>query len=503
MANPRKRTLSPRQRMINLMYLVFIALLALNISSDVLDGFNVLNRQISYTAEEMREHNNRTATELYERILFLDDSIGQAIPTILAFTDSVSNYIEVVKERIVHIADGEKGDVMNIRNGENREAVAHVMLSPVHGEARQIKQLFEAYNNFLINLDFNYIPFFCPENVLSPEWETTLFENCPVAVAILLLSKIQQDIRFLEFYVLDYFERNTGEKGIYNSVLKACIIPQKQHLLSGEHFNGKVVVYGDYNQNIRNVFFLNRQISLQNGNQFSFPVSSPGSYSIEGYAEVLTGGGNSSRAPFKTSYSVSEPAVTISPVKINVLYAGYANELRVAVPAVPSEQIQLTSTRGMVKCRSGNLWEIIPPVPGEQLQLIVSYPWKQTAKKDSVLFRVLQLPDPCAFLKDSRGAAFKGGTIGKQALLQYDLLESRYEDGLLDASFEILSFDLIWYDSFGNQLRERATGCWINERQKEVIKTFSQGKTCYFSSIQVKGEDGIIRTISPIEIVIN
>ena len=39
--------LTPRQKMINLMYLVFIAMLALNMSKEVLSAFGILNKKIA------------------------------------------------------------------------------------------------------------------------------------------------------------------------------------------------------------------------------------------------------------------------------------------------------------------------------------------------------------------------------------------------------------------------------------------------------------------------
>ncbi|MDY0184215.1 MAG: gliding motility protein GldM, partial [Proteiniphilum sp.] len=55
---------SPRQKMINLMYLVFIAMLALNVSVEVLDGFGVVDERLGESSQSMEERNRLIMEEL-------------------------------------------------------------------------------------------------------------------------------------------------------------------------------------------------------------------------------------------------------------------------------------------------------------------------------------------------------------------------------------------------------------------------------------------------------
>ena len=54
----KKRPISPRQKMINLMYVVLMAMLALNVSNEVLNGFTVVEESLGRTTSNSAKENN-------------------------------------------------------------------------------------------------------------------------------------------------------------------------------------------------------------------------------------------------------------------------------------------------------------------------------------------------------------------------------------------------------------------------------------------------------------
>lgn len=53
----KKKRISPRQKMINLMYVVLMAMLALNVSSDVLNGFSLVSDGLSQSTQSASKVN--------------------------------------------------------------------------------------------------------------------------------------------------------------------------------------------------------------------------------------------------------------------------------------------------------------------------------------------------------------------------------------------------------------------------------------------------------------
>ena len=82
-------------------------------------------------------------------------------------------------------------------------------------------------------------------------------------------------------------------------------------------------------------------------------------------------------------------------------------------------------------------------------------------------------------------------------------IEAAIDDGLLNISFRVLSFETVIFDSMGNAMPEVSNGAQFSDRQKAAIKKLSRGKRFYISKVKAIGPDGIERTISPIEVFVN
>ena len=123
---------SPRQKMINLMYIVLMAMLALNVSSDVLNGFSLVDESLSRTTANSTVQNQ----SLYDGLAGANERNPEKIGPwfekavrVKNMSDSLYNYVDELKLRIVKEADGKNGDVANISNKEDLEAASFVMLT--------------------------------------------------------------------------------------------------------------------------------------------------------------------------------------------------------------------------------------------------------------------------------------------------------------------------------------------------------------------------------------
>ena len=133
----KKQRTSPRQKMINLMYVVLMAMLALNVSTDVLNGFSLVEQSLNRTTssatlsnqaiydnfESQLKSNPAKVKEWYDKAQYVK-----------RISDSLYNYAAALKIEIVKEADGEDGDVQNIQNKEDLEAATHIMLAPKEGK---------------------------------------------------------------------------------------------------------------------------------------------------------------------------------------------------------------------------------------------------------------------------------------------------------------------------------------------------------------------------------
>ena len=189
---------SPRQKMINLMYLVFIAMMALNVSSEVLDGFELVEGSLRTSIDNTSTRNEIVTEELKAYYQTNPEKVREWYEKgtkVKEASDSLYNYVQDLKVRIAQIADGKDADVNNIDHKDDLEAASRVMLSPVSGEGKKLRQSIEKYRTLMGEMVEDSAKTRIIEASLSTTpphkagintrtWEEALFENMPVAAAV-------------------------------------------------------------------------------------------------------------------------------------------------------------------------------------------------------------------------------------------------------------------------------------------------------------------------------
>ena len=114
-----------------------------------------------------------------------------------------------------------------------------------------------------------------------------------------------------------------------------------------------------------------------------------------------------------------------------------------------------------------------------------------------------KLPDPTAYINVGHDR-FKGGKIGKGAILGAKSIGAAIDDGLLDIPFRVLSYEMVFHDRMGNARPEASSGANITEAQRELIRQLRKGQRFYISRVRAIGPDGIERNLpQAIEVIVN
>ena len=255
-------------------------------------------------------------------------------------------------------------------------------------------------------------------------------------------------------------------------------------------------------------FVNGEELPIENEGLFTVNTGSTGTFPIEGYIEMPNSDGGTNRYPFQSEYFVTEPSATVAPTLMNVLYAGIANPIRIAVPGVPSGNVTASMTNGTLT-RKGELWEARPSKVGTEAIITVNARMSdgRNVEMAKTSFRVRALPDPSPYIeyKDENGNVrkFRGGKISKRNLIEADGILAAIDDDLLNVKYTVLRFELTFFDSMGNAIPEVAEGTNFSQRQKDYIRRLSRGKRFYITNVIAKGPDGIERKISTIEVIVN
>lgn len=508
-----KKRMSPRQKMINLMYLVLMAMLALNVSSDVLNGFSLVsdslnkstqnashvNNDIYETFDEQMKNNPAKVKKWYDK--------AQYVRTI---SDSIYSLAEELKVAIVKESDGEDGDVNDIQNREDLEASTQIMLAPGTGRGKELFKAINSYRERIVKMVTDKEKREIISSNLSTEvpakgrlmgknWQEYMFESMPTAAAVTLLTKLQNDIRYAEGEVLHNLINNVDVKDIRVNQLNAYVIPNSQTVVQGGRFSAQIIMAAVDTTRRPTIYIGGQPIKSERG-IYETVCGKTGDFTLNGFIEMLNGDGETIRRDFSQKYTVVAPSATVSADIMNVLYAGYDNPMSVSVPGIPNNRLHVTMTGGTLTEKGDGHYIARPTTPGGEAVFTISAQNEgRTQEMGKFTFRVRKLPDPTAFIAYSDGQGgknhFKGGNISKQVLMGTEGIGAAIDDGLLNITFRVLSFNMIFYDAMGNAVPYKSNSAAFTDQQKNQIRGLARNKRFYVTEIHAVGPDGIERTL--------
>ena len=506
-----------RQKMINLMYLVFIAMVALNVSSEVLDGFDKVRDSLVATIKGSNQRNQQVSNALRlanEKNPLKTGKWYELSTQLSARADSLYRYIEQDKLLIVQEADGKKGDPNNIRRRDDMNASTTVMLNPVSSRGRKLRSRIDEFCAYAVSLVNSPDKAALIKQTLStaPEgnvpWENGLFENMPTIAAVTMLAKLQSDVRYVQGEVLNELVNSVDMGDVRVNKIAAQVIPQSQIVMQGGTYQANIVLSSVDSTQTPRIVVNGTELPAGAGGIYTAHASRAGTFPVAGFIETLRPDGSTVRREFSTEYVVTEPIATVAPTMMNVLYAGINNPLSIAVPGIPAQNVTASITNGTLT-KSGNVWMARPSKVGTDAVITVMAKQAdgKSVKMGETHLRVRALPDPSPYIEytDANGAKrrFKGGKISKRELLSASGIKAAIDDNLLDINYTVLRFQLLFFDSVGSAVPEVSNGANFSERQIAKIRNLAKGKRFFVTEVSAKGPDGIERKINPIEVVIN
>ena len=517
----KKRPVSPRQKMINLMYVVLMAMLAMNVSNEVLNGFSIMEESISRTTDNAIKDNVAIYEAFEQQMASNPQKVKEwydKAQQVKLMSDSLYDFAAELKLAIAQEADGKDANPSDLRNKEDLEAANQVMLAPGRGRGEQLKGAIDSYRERILtmipdtakqrNIASDLTTEVPPNRVtLGKNWQEYQFEAMPAAAAVTLLSKLQSDVRNAEKEVLHTLVQNIDVKDIRVNLLEAFVIPNSQTIVRGDKFSAKIVMAAVDTTQIPDIYIGGQKIDLQD-NVYERICSSTGDFTLAGYIETVNGNGDKIRRDFSQKYTVVDPSATVSADLMNMLYAGYNNPISISVPGVPVNKISATMTGGSLQPAGPGKYIAKPTTVGQDAVITVtSTNTGRPQQMGQFKFRVRKLPDPSPYIpfKDAQGNGdrFKGGNITKQQLMTAEGIGAAIDDGVLDIGFKVLSFETVFYDSRGNAVPLAGNGDRFSDRQKDTFRKMSRNRRFYISRVTAIGPDGIQRQLNAtLEVII-
>lgn len=500
---------TPRQKMIGMMYLVLTAMLALNVSADVLEAFTKVQHGLTSTIANFGKKNAEMYNEI-EMAYNLNQTkvvnVRDKALKVKAETEGLIKYIEDLKYRMVALADGEEADILNIKAKDNLDIGGQVMI--IEGKGKEFKGKIESFRELLLsnivskdsvlrhtiasNLNTD------APKVVDGEfksWESSKFESIPLVGVITLLTMYQADLLNAEADVIRYLYSSIDAESFKFNKLEALVIPDSRYILKGETFKARIMLAATDSTQKPEIIANGRQVSYQGDyGLYTEVATTVGVRKFSGVINYVTPSGATLPRQFQLEYEVAEPAVVISPTKMNVFYVGVDNPVSLAAPGISPESIETQITNGTIEKANAGDYIVRPKIAGKECAITVfANVQGQKRELQTQKFRVKEVPDPIAKVNGLRG-----GAIRKNVLLAAGRVDVEMDNFDFDMKFTVENFSV--YTTIDGYVQEetRSDKANLSDAQTKLINKLKRNQTLMIENITVKGPDGSIRKLPTI-----
>lgn len=529
---------TPRQKMIGMMYLFYTALLALNVSAEILAAFSLVDGSLRKTNSITEGVIADTQNEFVKAMV--NDSVGVApfkslADQVITEADKAFNEIQHWKEQLVFTLEGVSseeelraahdndkdsyiGDLVSKKDDNNVGGQIFIL----EGHGKDIMNSRNAYRDFLVNiikqdtstLEANVK---ARESLIhsisemlstaktksqnggdadSIDWDIANFDQLPAAGVLALMTKMQADVRNTESSMLSYLLGQIGKSDMKFNAIKAVVNAPSNYVLQGQPFKAEVFIAAyDSTQNpdmILNggtALTVEKGVGIYNGN-----TSSIGVHPWGGVIKLKNKStGEVKEYPFSSTYEVGTPSVSVSPTKMNVFYIGVDNPVEISASGVPSEKVNASMVGlagASIVRKSGANWVVRVKSPGTVKVNCSATIDGQSRSLGSKEFRVKRVPDPVPAVGNLQG----GSSVTKSQLTAQSVRADMGPGFDFDVKFAIKGFSVSAAIK-GFTKTEISRSNKFTPAQIQIIQGMTPGSKVYIEDITCQGPDGAIRPL--------
>ncbi len=545
--------LSPRQKMIGMMYLVLTAMLALNVSKEAVEAFKKVDEGLTKTIENYAAKNSLIYDAFDRAAAQNPTKAGPAKDQaydVKQRSDELFDYIQDLKIEIIKTAEGDDTPAINGREviieevkkiDENNVPSEILIGANENGKAYNLSALIDSYRDDMIDIcdgknisiEESLRSIFNTDDQINKDnekerWENFTFQALPLVAVITILSKMQVDVRNAETDVLNLLYEQIDARSFKFNKIVATVKAPSTYVMQGNEYQASVFITATDTTQAPEIK-VGQYTTTSNadgtktyemvGDYTTLPLDETGKgiYKVRttrlgqaswgGLITMKAPDGSLVSYPFKEEYSVGAQSVVVSPTAMNVLYAGIDNPLDISVPGIGSDKVRATMTngtitRGKVNNSAGSPfpgdWKALPQNVGQVAQVIVSAEINGKQQTFQPLeFRVKQVPDPVAAFANVSGEA----RVSRDIILAQSGVLANMEDFDFDLRYTVTGFTVSINDK-GFDFSATSTSNRLTAEQRGLLDRLTRGKKLIIEGVKAVGPDKRTRDLAPIIITV-
>ena len=489
---------TPRQKMINLMYLVFIAMLALNMSKEVLSAFGILNMKIIDSNAITDGRNESSFQQLSQKAQDQPGQFGDKrvkVEKIRVLSKEFNDYIESIKTKVTQKferdAEGnlpyeqmDKGDLIDrmFFNQEKLSKEGREFLDRIQNYPAQIKKI---GGSSIAEVEMKKIEArFATKQVYSEkagaklDWIDYNYKGFPLIATITKLSQLQADIKATESDVMTGMFQSDLVAAASLTAYQPIVVLEKSVFFQGEAVKGKIIL-GKFDPSLtaKSVVVNGSSVQAQAGQaNFSFGSGNIGEHPISGSFNFDENGKVIS-LPIKDKYVVvARPkSATISADKMNVVYRGVANPMTISFAGISADKVS-ASAPGLSSLGGGKY--VMNPLSGSEAVINVTGTLPDGSKvSDKKTFRIKGIPGPTGTIRGEMGVV-----KGPKSSLEISTIGAKLVDFDFEVGLDVVGFNF----KVAGQPTVVVPGNKLNAQCKAVLSKAGRGDQVTISEIKTK-----------------
>ena len=516
----------PRQKMINMMYLVLTALLALNVSSEILNAFKTVDQSITTSNGLIDGKNAVTYNSFADKAKDPQTAAKAAIWKPKAdkarqLSAAMFNDLEALKKRLKEESgleikeDGEHFKEDNLdaatrlmdKQGEGKKLYDKLaaykqqmlaILNPAEFANDPIlqKSVTQARSDFEKSLPINLqVPKSQSGNALSNDakgWTTNYFHMTPTIAGLTILSKFQNDVKNSESQMVDWFHDQIGAVKVVFDQFQAIAQANSSYAMPGDEIEITAGV-GAFSAAAKPRITIggqNMPLTPEGTAIYKVTAGGAGTKVIPVRIEYTKPDGSTAVVNKEVKYEVGMPSgASVFLEKMNVMYVGVENPITISGGSVGSEKVQVRFPGGNISRTSGDHYVAKPTQTGMSEIVVIA-----DGKPYKFPMRLKSLPPATGFVGGS-----KGGRISAAAFKAQGGMIARLEDSEFQAEYRVVSYVLAASGGpFPNYQQANNEGNRWGGAAKSIVDRATPGTTIFFDQIRVVGPDGKVKEITPI-----
>lgn len=507
---------TPRQKMIGMMYLVLTALLALNVSVEILNAFLVVNESMETTNQTFSSKIENTYQRFEKQFNDNPEKVGaywDKAKQAKVLSDKLKDYLNNVKYGAIARSEKISLDSAKVRplhsmgSKDKYDETTNYFIGNSSdgskGKAGEMRQEIEKYKKELIALiapDKQGLikiglstdgPFYDADNK-KQNWEMHNFYHTILAADVTIMNKLVAEVQNAEIDVLTHLMSEIGATDFKIDQMGATIVPKSQYVFMGENYEAEVFVTAMDTKQSFTANIGGSRTSVNGVIKVTLPATSPGPKTVSGTVNFKKPDGSTESAPIKFDYIVAPPSLSVSATKMNVFYIGVDNPVSISAGGVSPDQISASISNGTIS-RSGGEWVVRPGAPGKASVSVSAKLGDRMKSMGSVEYRVKNVPSPNAYIANT-----DGGTVGRDILIASGAIIPRMPpDFEFDLNFQVVSFNFSG-NRKGDVIDLKGSGNRLTEDMKNFIRNARSREKIILEDIYAKGPDGKSRKLNSI-----